>query len=761
MNMQEHAVTENRQLATFRIGDELFGLGISSIREIVRYPAITGVPRSPAYLIGLANMRGNVLPVVDARLRLGVKVSPITDMTRVLVIEIGGTATGLVVDRVCGVISLESASVESPPELLNSGVDTKYVKSVLKADGGKKIIMEINAENLCLTEAAVAQVARQEASRKDGRRTEVIEAMEPELQLVTFLVAREEYAFPIESVREVLRIGAITEVPDEPPHILGILAVRNALLPVVDVRRLLGLPSLAESLHHELDEVARYAEHLGHAFARHCATPVGAWSADATSGAVTRWLDSLHTASDLLGRQYQALRGLFVRLLATVRIDQRTTASIDQRAKGVAGFIQEKLDNVVGLTEQVRLKVTECQKILTQEIPEDQRILVIEIGAMPVGILVDRMHQVIRLPEKSIDTPPPLLNSEKASSLKGIVKLDNGKRLIMLVDQDTMLHGPDIAALYTASCGCGEYGGRHDPLDLDDGTSGDTVQLVTFRLGDEEYGIPIEEVQEINRFEEITSVPRAPAFVEGVMNLRGNVIPAIDLRKRFGLETISHDESTRVIIVTMNGKLTGLIVDAVSEVFRLQQQAIETPPCVICSERGMEFVKGICKTTHPERKMIVLLEVSRLLAIHEQQALDGITDMHKSEQTSANIPAVMPTPSVSAQAVSAPFRRSEPEQTVPAPEQVSPEQVSPEQVSPEQALPEPVAPAPVAPAPVVPEPVVPEPVIVAEAFIAPEPVAPEPVPVAEPALAESAPTEPAPSPLAGGALSGKKLKRAQ
>lgn len=661
MPVQDQSVSESRQLATFRIGDELFGLGINSIREIVRYPDITGVPRSPAYLTGLANMRGNVLPVVDARLRLGVKVAPISDMTRVLVVETDGLPTGLVVDRVCGVISLESASVEDPPPLLTSGVDTRYVKSVLKVDGGRKIIMEINAENMCLTEIAAAGLAKQEKSRT---RVAAEQTAVKELQLVTFLVAREEYAFPIASVREVLRIGAITEVPDEPPYILGILSVRNTLLPVVDLRRLFGLPSLAENLHHELADVAAYAAHVGEAFDR-LAQSGAAWNPDSTSAAVTRWMDSLHTASDALGRQYQTLRALFIRLLQTVRQDPR--------ARNLPALLEEARGPVASLVDQIRLKVSECQNLLAVEVQEDQRILVIEIGAMPVGILVDRMNQVIRLPEHCIETPPPLLNSEKASSLQGIVKLDDGKRLIMLLDQDAMLNSPDLQDLYSASCASRQEEDRTCPVE-DPNCNADFIQLVTFRLGDEEYGISIDEVQEINRFEHLTSVPRSPAFVEGVMNLRGNVIPAIDLRKRFGLDEVAHDEATRVIIVTMNGRLTGLIVDAVSEVFRLQRSSIDPPPSVIASNAGMEFIKGICKDSHTGKKMVVMLDVSRLLAHHEQLELNAVVNAEADAVKAASVLKPVLAPELLQMAS-------------PAPEQTQPEPVTePDPV----AIPEPV-----------------------------------------------------------------------
>ena len=148
----------------------------------------------------------------------------------------------------------------------------------------------------------------------------------------------------------------------------------------------------------------------------------------------------------------------------------------------------------------------------------------------------------------------------------------------------------------------------------------DEIQLVTFKLGKEEFGLGIEDVQEINRLDHITSVPRAPSFVEGVMNLRGNVIPAIDLRKRFDMEEGKRDESTRVMIINMGGKLTGLIVDAVSEVIRLTQKYIEPPPEVIQGDSKMEFIKGLGKIDNNNR-MILLIDVSKILSVQRTEGI--------------------------------------------------------------------------------------------------------------------------------------------
>ncbi len=134
------------------------------------------------------------------------------------------------------------------------------------------------------------------------------------------------------------------------------------------------------------------------------------------------------------------------------------------------------------------------------------------------------------------------------------------------------------------------------------------LQLVTFHLGSEEYAIDILKVQEITRMVEITSVPNAPDYIEGVINLRGKVIPVINLRKRFGLGPRNADGNSRIIVVDI-GTTVSLIVDSVSEVLRLYSDNVEPPP-PITTKNGGEYIKGIGKLPN---RMLILLDIERCL----------------------------------------------------------------------------------------------------------------------------------------------------
>ena len=142
-----------------------------------------------------------------------------------------------------------------------------------------------------------------------------------------------------------------------------------------------------------------------------------------------------------------------------------------------------------------------------------------------------------------------------------------------------------------------------------DTQTGDLLQLVGFRLGNEEYGIDILKVQEINRIADITRIPQSPDFVEGVINLRGNVIPIINLRKRFNMPEREHDRQTRIVVGEIEGRTVGLVVDAVSEVLRLPADTIEPAPKLV-SKGQADYITGVGKL---EDRLLMLLDIDKIL----------------------------------------------------------------------------------------------------------------------------------------------------
>jgi purine-binding chemotaxis protein CheW len=145
-------------------------------------------------------------------------------------------------------------------------------------------------------------------------------------------------------------------------------------------------------------------------------------------------------------------------------------------------------------------------------------------------------------------------------------------------------------------------------------------QLVVFELANEYYGINIAVVESIIKMQAITQLPQTPTYIKGVTNLRGTVLPVIDLRIRFGLESQKDTKQTRVIIVTMGNVKVGLMVDGVSEVLRIPDESIEPLPPMVNSVNS-DFLKGIVRL---EDRLIILLEVQKVLDLQEQQSLAAL-----------------------------------------------------------------------------------------------------------------------------------------
>lgn len=159
------------------------------------------------------------------------------------------------------------------------------------------------------------------------------------------------------------------------------------------------------------------------------------------------------------------------------------------------------------------------------------------------------------------------------------------------------------------------------------------IQLVSFKLANEEFGVDIIKVQEIMRLQEITRMPQMPGYVEGVINLRGNVIPIIDLRKKFRLQVKERDNQTRIVVVNVEEKVVGFIVDAVEQVLRLSNDQIEPPPDVGLSI-GREYLDGVGKLGD---RLLILLNLDKLLSSVEGDDFDYSTleQEKKAEESKA------------------------------------------------------------------------------------------------------------------------------
>lgn len=146
--------------------------------------------------------------------------------------------------------------------------------------------------------------------------------------------------------------------------------------------------------------------------------------------------------------------------------------------------------------------------------------------------------------------------------------------------------------------------------------SSEIKQIIVFRVGKEDYGLEIEKVQEVIRMKTIKKLPRSPKFILGVMNLRGNIIPVIGLRQKFGLENLEYNEFTRIIVVNHRDKLVGMVVDEVSRVINVPTENIEGNPDMV-RDNTKALVRGVAKL---EDQVIILVQLDYLIYSLEELA---------------------------------------------------------------------------------------------------------------------------------------------
>jgi purine-binding chemotaxis protein CheW len=488
-----------RQFVTFQAGEETFALPMSAVREIIRLPQVVAVPLSPPELKGVANLRGQVLPIISLRTVFHFAEQAHDDSTRVVVVERGGLI-GFVVDRVSSVLTVEAAQME-PASAIQAAVDTKLLAGVIKGVSGDRMALILDPEQLVSANfaAVLAKRARKEGGQDAAQRTDRKE-LAAERPLVSFDVAGGEYAFPIERVQEIVQFPErVTGVPNAARHVLGVMTLRNRLLPLVSLRRMFGLPDVE------------------------------------------------------LGPQHRIV--------------------------------------VISLAQQGD-------------------------AAGTVGIVMDAVNEVLRVVEALITPVPAILSGgRKAHEIEAICRLEDGQRLVSILSVERLFESSAVKEALAGISGAPAAAAPSPVM----GASDTEEQLVVFRLAEEEYGVGIASVREIIRVPEtMTKVPHTFEALEGVVNLRGQVLPVVDLRTRFGLPRVERDERQRIVVLALENGQTGFVVDAVQEVMKVPSQAVGPAPCMTEEQAK---VMGRVANLEKQKRMILLVDPTHLLAGAEVKAL--------------------------------------------------------------------------------------------------------------------------------------------
>lgn len=247
----EELERDETQFVTFEVDGEIFAAPMAPVQEIIRVPDMARVPLAPASLLGLANLRGRVLPIVELRKIFGLGEVQHTDATRALVINLG-SPLGFVVDRVASVIAVANDQIE-PVSTISSTLNSEMLTGVVRT-GKDELVMVLDFSKLIDSEFSGFTGGKQretllDSHERQGSAADDEDHVSDELQLVSFTVDRQEYAAHITSVQEIVQMPERTVVvPNSPHHVLGLMTLRERLLPLVSLRAMLSLPPAADDV---------------------------------------------------------------------------------------------------------------------------------------------------------------------------------------------------------------------------------------------------------------------------------------------------------------------------------------------------------------------------------------------------------------------------------------------------------------------------------------------------------------------------------
>jgi purine-binding chemotaxis protein CheW len=478
---------------TFRGNGQLYALAAEQVAEVIRLPALARVPQAPKGLLGLANLRGSVLPVASLRGLLGQdEVEALAPGAARAIVLDGAAPMALAVDSIEALVAIESEQIETRQAELAARPGERLKGAF--ATGGTV------AKVLDLASLIAAAFAQQERPRRRQAQAEAgpapaEEAADERQRLVSFDVAGQEYAFPLAAVLEVVDAPrTLAALPGSEELVLGVTPFRDTLLPLLSLRGLLGFATVERT-----------------------------------------------------GRE---------------------------------------------------------------------KVVVARVGGAVVGLLADRMRTIFPAEAALIEKIPPVLAARAGgeSRISAIYRGEGGRRLVSLLSPEQLFR-EDVMQRLKAD------GAAPEDEKAVDGTAVEERQFVVFRLGEDEFGLPIETVSEVARVpDQITRVPKAPKFLEGVVNLRGEVLPVVDQRRRFDMPAAPQQGTRRLVVVRTDRHRAGLIVDSVSEVLRCPASDIEPAPNL--TNEAVRLVNGVVNLEQAGR-MVLLLDPAELLTRAERGLLDA------------------------------------------------------------------------------------------------------------------------------------------
>lgn len=236
--MSESAAVLSKEFTvlTFRLGASEFGVDIHEVQEIRGTETVTAVPNAPAFVEGVMELRGKVIPVLDLRRRFSI-VSDVQNF-RILLVRAGSMLVGMIVDRIGGVLRFQESAVQDVPELASTQLNKEFMRGIVKV--GERVIFMLNLGKVLMMDEAsrlheIAEVEREKQKQEAQKEDDLI-------QYVTFPLGSERYGVEIGHVVEIVDLEGLTRIPYVPDFVLGVINVRGTVLWVVDIRQFFNVP---------------------------------------------------------------------------------------------------------------------------------------------------------------------------------------------------------------------------------------------------------------------------------------------------------------------------------------------------------------------------------------------------------------------------------------------------------------------------------------------------------------------------------------
>lgn len=477
---------------------------------------------------------------------------------------------------------------------------------------------------------------------------------------LTFRSSGTLYALPAADVAEVFLTPPVARVPHAPPGLLGLANLRGRVTPIATLR----------GLHGRQPDAVPEAWAVLLSSAPHAALAVDAIEGLATVGAGT----IASREADIATAEGEKLSGAFRRgdevakiidlpaLLRTAFAAQRprrgglgaVAGSSDAAPSAAAGRQQRNLVTFAVAGQEFALDLGLVREILrapsnVATVPgsdpivmgvapfrdtllpllslrgllglprgtDDQgKVVVTEVGGLAVGLVADEARSVFAADPDRIEITPPLLAARAGGEtrVREIYRDTDGTRLVSILAAETLFREDIMQRLEQSRPAAAAHGD-------DAATPREQLSLLVFRLGEDEFGLPVAAVEEVARVpDQIARVPKTPAFLEGVINLRGAVLPVIDQRRRFDMPERPAGAARRLVIVTSSTHRAGIVVDSVSDVIRVAADSIEPAPDI--AGQAMQLVNGVVNVAGTGR-LVLVLDPAELLSRTERGLLDA------------------------------------------------------------------------------------------------------------------------------------------